>query len=87
MTEEENVMISESESWISAFVDGEADWATGLPSPDHAAICRIHDYHLIRAAMRGVSMSAGSSETLVWQQQQFVKLWARVDAAQDGQMD
>lgn len=87
MTDMENYMMSESETMVSAFVDGEADWVVGLFAPGHDEIRRFHDYHLIRATMRGMPMSASASETIIWHQQQFVKLWARVDAAQEGQMD
>ena len=87
MTDVESIMISESETWISAFVDGEADWVGEWSMHNHDEIRRFHNYHLIRATMRGMSISANTSETLAWHQQQFVKLWARVDTAQDAQKD
>ncbi len=52
MTDMENYMMSESETMVSAFVDGEADWVVGLFAPGHDEIRRFHDYHLIRATMR-----------------------------------
>ena len=78
-------VLEESETWVSAFIDGEAGFQRrGVLDVDHVAH-RLHDYQLIRASLRDVAMTAGPAETLVWHRQRFVRLWARVDAQRDDQ--
>ena len=75
-------VLPEDQTWVSAFIDGEAVLPAGglnaNPAISHQYY-QYYQYQLIRQTLRGVSL-ATSTETITWHQTQLSRLWARVDA-------
>jgi len=77
--------LSESETRLSALMDGESALSADGLTGDVTVVHRYYHYQLIRQTLRGVAMVSGAHETISWNQSRLAQLWARVDAQTDDQ--
>jgi hypothetical protein len=82
---EDDVLATETESWLSAFIDGEANLSDPEMTNDAVTVRRLYAYQLIRASIRGQSMTSHAGETVVWHERRCLQLWQQID--QHGQDD
>lgn len=72
-------LLSEEQTWMSAFADGESVLPAHGFKETLALSHQYYQYQLIRQTLRGHHITS-STETISWHQTQFSRLWARVDA-------
>jgi len=72
-------LVTEAESWLSAFVDGEATLADRSLPAGAGVVSRLYAYQLIRSSMRGQALTADVRETVVWHERRCVQLWSKID--------
>lgn len=76
---DDEVLATETESWLSAFVDGEATLSDPGMSNDAVTRRRLYAYQLIRTSIRGQTMASHAGETVVWHERRCLQLWAQID--------